>query len=338
MDSFRYKIIREIQLKNNDFFVLIYGFIILRIKQYSENLTSGYEAVFYNAHRDITYQNYLIMSAVCVSDTKSVIDQKIKIVSTFIDIFASTRIFNYKKINWNTNKQMLFKVMCQIRNQDVKTVGIILTSYLERMNEKLDAIKDFELNQFTGRYMLHMLARLTDFVYLEMGYASNFSAYIDRNPKTSYDIEHILPDAYSDYVQFFNDEEDFNRNRQKVGNLILLTSDHNRSYQSMKYEDKRNRALQLGDEVYLYLARPYSEIKYKGVVIQTGINPREVGKEYKVPISETKTFVLVKIEKEFPTGTFTGDKLKDNGLGQFVNQQLIRGKIEDYITSIENAL
>ena len=30
MDSFRYKIIREIQLKNNDFFVLIYGFIIVR--------------------------------------------------------------------------------------------------------------------------------------------------------------------------------------------------------------------------------------------------------------------------------------------------------------------
>jgi len=28
LDSFRYKIIREIQLKNNDFFVLIYGFII----------------------------------------------------------------------------------------------------------------------------------------------------------------------------------------------------------------------------------------------------------------------------------------------------------------------
>ena len=31
MDSFRYKIIREIQLKNNDFFVLIYGFIITHL-------------------------------------------------------------------------------------------------------------------------------------------------------------------------------------------------------------------------------------------------------------------------------------------------------------------
>ena len=28
MDSFRYKIIRKIQLRNNNFFVLIYGFII----------------------------------------------------------------------------------------------------------------------------------------------------------------------------------------------------------------------------------------------------------------------------------------------------------------------
>lgn len=29
---------------------------------------------------------------------------------------------------------------------------------------------------------------------------------------------------------------------------------------------KRNRALSLGDEVYIYVASPYSEIKYKGVI------------------------------------------------------------------------
>ena len=212
--------------------------LYLRIKQYSETMTKGYEAVYYNANRDITYQDYLIMSAVCVDDPATVIDQKIRIVSTFVDIFASTRIFNYKKVNWNTNKQILFKIMCQIRNKDIKTIGIILTAYLERMTEKLDAITDFELNQFTGRYMLHMLARFTDFVNLEMGKASEFVNYIDRNPKTSHDIEHILPDDYESYSEFFNDEEDFQRNRQKIGNLILLTSDHNRSYQNMPYSEK----------------------------------------------------------------------------------------------------
>lgn len=212
--------------------------LYLRMKAYSEKLTKGFEAVFYNAHRDITYQNYLIMSAVRVDDAPAVVDQKIRVVATFIDIFASTRIFNDKKINWNANKNLLFRVMCQIRNQDVKTIGIRLISALQRMSENLDAIQDFELNKTSRRYMLHMLARLTDYVNLRMGLASQFENYVDRNPKTSYDIEHILPADYQSYKDLFNDEEDFKNNREKFGNLILLTSDHNRSYQDMPYDQK----------------------------------------------------------------------------------------------------
>ena len=212
--------------------------LYLRMKAYSEKLTKGFEAVFYNAHRDITYQNYLVMSAVRVDDAPAVVDQKIRVVATFIDIFASTRIFNDKKINWNANKNLLFRVMCQIRNQDVKTIGVRLISALQRMSENLDAIQDFELNKTSRRYMLHMLARLTDYVNLRMGLASQFENYVDRNPKTSYDIEHILPADYQSYKDLFNDEEDFKNNREKFGNLILLTSDHNRSYQDMPYDQK----------------------------------------------------------------------------------------------------
>ncbi|MCI9185006.1 MAG: DUF262 domain-containing protein [Lachnospiraceae bacterium] len=212
--------------------------LYLRVKEYSEKFTKGYEAVFYNAHRNITYQNYLILAAVCVDDPVEAIDQKIKMVAAFIDIFASIRIFNYKKVNWNTNKALLFRVMVQIRNQDVKAVGIKLTAALQRMPERLDAIKDFVLNQFTGRYMLHMLARMTDYVNIRMGYAPQFPVYIDRDPKTSYDIEHILPDDFATYADLFNDEEDFLNNRQKIGNLMILTLDHNRSYQNMPYAKK----------------------------------------------------------------------------------------------------
>ena len=244
--------------------------LYLRIKEYSEHLTPGCEAVFYNAHRDVTYQNYLIMAAIRVDDAPSVVDQKIKLVSTFIDIFASTRIFNYKKINWNTNKNLLFRVMCQIRDQDVKTIGIRLVATLQRMTEKLDAIQEFELNQVTGRYMLHMLARLTDYVNVRMGRASEFVKYVDRNPRTSYDVEHILPDDYGTYKDMFNDEEDFHNNRRKFGNLILLTSDHNRSYQDMPYAQKvvqylgdnilaqsLNRAAYQNNPKFLQLASEY---------------------------------------------------------------------------------
>lgn len=212
--------------------------LYLRIREYSQTITKGYEAVFYNTHRNITYQNYLVMAAVCVDDPPEVVDQKIKMIATFIDVFASARIFNYKKINWNTNKTLLFRIMCQIRNQDVKTVGIRLTAALQRMPEKFDAIADFVLNRFTDRYMLHMLARFTDYVNLRMGYASQFAAYIDRNPRISYDVEHILADDYETYKALFNDEEDFRNSRQKIGNLMLLTLDHNRSYQDMPYAEK----------------------------------------------------------------------------------------------------
>ena len=101
---------------------------------------------------------------------------------------------------------------------------------------------------------------------------------------------------------------------------------------------KRNRALAVGDEVYIYVAKPYSEVMFKGVVIQNGIKPSDVDKIYRVSCIEEKTFVLVELVKIFPPHTFTADELKKNGLGQVVNQQLIRGKIESFITDTENNL
>ena len=123
---------------------------------------------------------------------------------------------------------------------------------------KVKDIKDFELNQFTGRYMLHMLARLTDYVNTRMGHASQFVTYIDRSSKSSYDIEHILPDDYTTYASFFNDEEDFINNRRKFGNLIILTLDHNRSYQDMTYCEKVKKYI--SDNI---LAQALNEAAYK---------------------------------------------------------------------------
>ena len=101
---------------------------------------------------------------------------------------------------------------------------------------------------------------------------------------------------------------------------------------------KRNRALTLGDEVYIYVARPFSEIKYKGEIIKTGIQPNAVDKKYGVSCLDTKTFVEVKLTQVFPDNTFPGAILKEHGLGQVVNQQLIRGEIESYIDSVESKL
>lgn len=213
--------------------------LYLRIQKYSRNLTDGFEEVFYNANRDLNYQLMLIISAIKNEDSSEIIDTKIKMISKFVDDFATIRIFNYKKVNWNTNKYILFKVLCDIRNQDVKTIGMVLVKALRRMGVHLSGIREFSLNQFTGRYMLHILARFTSFINEKMGNPSEFERYVNRKQKgNTFDIEHILPNKFDDYKDNFESISEFNDTRQMLGNLILLTRDHNRSYQDMKYSDK----------------------------------------------------------------------------------------------------
>ena len=233
--------------------------LYLRIRDYSTSLTPGFEEVFYNADRDLNYQTMLIISAVRNDDSEVDINRKIQMISKFVDDFASIRIFNFRKVNWNTNKYLLFRVMKEIRNQDCRTVGMALVRALRRMDASIDGITKFSLNQFSGRYMLHLLARFTSYVNVKMGNPSQFDVYVDRKRKgNTYDIEHILPDDYDSYHEAFNDIDDFKASRQMIGNLIILTRDKNRSYQDMTYPQKVIKYA--GDNI---LAQALNDIAYK---------------------------------------------------------------------------
>lgn len=213
--------------------------IYLRMKQYGSKLTPGFEEVFYNANRDLTYQTMLAIAAIKNNDPANIVEKKIRMTAKFVDDFATIRILNFKKVNWNTNKYLLFHVMQDIRNEDCKTIGMVYVRTLRRMDVSVEGITRFSLNQFSGRYMLHILARFTSYVNVLMGNPSHFEEYVDRKRQgNTYDIEHILPDQYEDYKDSFVDYDDFQATRNMIGNLILLTRDKNRSYQAMKYEEK----------------------------------------------------------------------------------------------------
>lgn len=216
----------------------IYADVYLRLKAYSKTYTKDYEAVFYNANREMNYQTMMILSAISPNDNIDNQNIKIKLVSVFLDIMATTRIVNFKKINWNSNKRQLFRIMKNIRNADEKSIAKLLTRELRSMDVKVSGIQWMKLNQFTARYMLHILSRLTSHVNSSMGNPSNFENFISRTGKNSYDIEHILPNKYGDYSDLFEDENNFEEWRSKIGNLIILTRDRNRSYQDMDCKSK----------------------------------------------------------------------------------------------------
>lgn len=243
-------------IKSDDFknFITIeykfYADIYLRLKKYSENYTEGYEEVFYNADKDLNYQYMFIISALNSNDTEEIVNKKIKLVAAYVDDYSARRLFNFAKLNWNTNKADLFSTIKAIRGLPIDKLTVQLTYKLRDMDLQLNGITEadkgngFSWNQFTGRYILGVLARFTDYVDVQTGNQSLFDSYVNRKVKNSYDREHVVPDKYEDYRTGFSSLEEFNTFRWKLGNLILLKLDKNRSYQDMPYADKRKYYLQ----------------------------------------------------------------------------------------------
>ena len=231
--------------------------IYIRLKSYSGKLNPTFEHVFYNANRNLNYQIMMILAAIKKDDNHETITKKIQVVSYFVDIFATIRTFNYKKVNFNTVKTLIFRIMNEIRNEEVTSIAIRLSHEIKTLDISLEGIKDFKLNQFTVRYLLHTLARFTSYINREMGNPSEFETYINRYQKNSYDIEHVLPNDYEEYEDIFESEEDFQLYRSKLGNLIILPRDKNRSYQAMPYSQKVNKYL--GDNI---LAKSFNKHAY----------------------------------------------------------------------------
>ena len=243
-------------IKSDDYYSFItnefkfYADIYLRLKTYSENYTIGFEEVFYNADKDLNYQYMFIISALNSTDTDDIINKKIKLVAAFIDSYTARRLFNFAKLNWTTQKTEFFTTIKAIRGMSLDKLTVFLTYKLKDMEYQLSGITEadkgsgFSWNQFTGRYMLHILARFTDYVDVQTGNQSLFDAYVNRKVKNSYDREHVIPDKFEDYNSAFASLEEFNIFRWKLGNLILLKLDKNRSYQDMNYSEKRKYYLQ----------------------------------------------------------------------------------------------
>jgi uncharacterized protein with ParB-like and HNH nuclease domain len=218
----------------------MYADIYIRLKDYSRKFNKDYEHVFYNADRGFTLQYQIILSAIKSDDTQDVVNKKIKMVSCFIDQFISIRIFNFKTVDYSSIKYTVFNITKMIRNKDIQELTAILKQYINNMGYTLDGIDGFYLNQFTRRYMLHILSRMTYYVEEQSGINSNFANYVNREQKNPYDIEHIWADDYTqgNHQADFSTEDEFKDFRNRFGGLLILPKDKNRSLQDMEYSKK----------------------------------------------------------------------------------------------------
>lgn len=110
------------------------------MKKYSNAYTAGFEEVFYNADKDLNYQYMFIISALNSSDSEEIINKKIKLVAAYIDCYSARRLFNFAKLNWNTNKSDLFSTIKAIRGLPLDELTVFLTYKLRDMDLQLTGI------------------------------------------------------------------------------------------------------------------------------------------------------------------------------------------------------
>jgi uncharacterized protein with ParB-like and HNH nuclease domain len=224
------------------FFAKAYNLIL----NASEVYTKGLESVFYVANNEFTWQNTVLLSPLCASDDADTVRKKIQVTATYIDIWLIRRVVNYVRIGYSSTSYAMFKLCVDIRRKSLEDLvstlserlkidDITFEGYKSRQRLGLD---DFGLNQFSRRYIAHILARITSYVETESGQPDLFPSYVDRQLQNSFDIEHIWPNDYQRYQADFSDQADFQRIRGHIASLLLLPADVNRSLQDKSFEQK----------------------------------------------------------------------------------------------------
>jgi len=216
-----------------------YSELYMRIKDLSERFDKGFEDLYYNARLKFTFQFQLILSAVSPSDGREAVDRKIRMVSRFANQYVMLFGVNYRDFSYSNVKRSMFMLTKDIRGMDAHRLGCYLADYLDGLGLSMDGIDSLRLSTFTKRFIPFMLARIA--FYLEEGCmdpSRGIAKYMARGRGNNYDVEHIIADSYESYRDAFDDEEEFKDYRSRLGNLILLPADKNRSIQDQTYEEK----------------------------------------------------------------------------------------------------
>ena len=104
---------------------------------------------------------------------------------------------------------------------------------------------------------------------------------------------------------------------------------------------KRSSSIHKDDIVYIYVGKPYGEIKYRCHVIDENVS-EEIVKEnqYAVPkaSAENYKYLMLELDYSYPAGTFDFQTLKAHGLGQVQKQARIYKDLIEYINIKESEL
>ena len=209
----------------------------LQLQKAAAEPVEGLKHVSYNHGHGFTLQDMLLLAPLQPGDSDKTIERKLRLVSQFVDILITRRIWNFRSIAYSTMQYAMFLVMRDIRGLDPGPLAEKLHKILLKDSETFHSNEGLRVHK-QNRYALHrVLARMTDYVETQSGQKSRYLEYVATG-KNRYEIEHIWADHPERHEDEFSHQADFAEHRNRIGGLLLLPKIFNASYGDLPYEEK----------------------------------------------------------------------------------------------------
>lgn len=218
-----------------------------RILDASKHYTPGLQAIYYNAHNDFTWQSTVLLAPLVETDDDETVRRKLAVTATYLDIWLMRRVVNYIRVGYSSVSYAMWLLCRDIRRKPLTELVNILSQKLAEDDVTFagsaakgrTGIQGLGLNQFSRRYIYHLLARLTAATETGAGRTETFDKLVNREVKNPFDIEHIWAEDFEAVQTLFTSEQEFSEWRNHVASLLLLPADVNRSLQAKPFDQKR---------------------------------------------------------------------------------------------------
>lgn len=225
-----------------------YTNLYAKVHRYYRELSPEQPYVFYNSLTEMDTQFLLILSACVLNDPDE--DAKINLVSKQVDrMFCLLQL--QRSYNSNTFASEVYKLSAEIRAQNLEKIQSVFDKYLLNLLAEARGVSVTEPIAYsffkeTGielekRFKRYFFARVEQFIAENTNMQLKHSMYDlvqNTGSKNGFHIEHILSENEQNLKLFKNDEELFERERNRLGGLLLLKGKDNISSNNETYDKK----------------------------------------------------------------------------------------------------
>lgn len=202
--------------------------------------TLGWEHVFYINRWGIapSLALPLMLAPLRESDSPDETRQKINAVARYIETFAVRRSINFRNFSASSIRYTMYTLVKEIRGQGLASLLTILKTKLDAMEETWNGLAEFRMHGMNRSFVKFLLSRITGFIEQQSGASTSFSTYGISSGATPHEVEHIWADKFGEHRNEFEQQNDFDNYRNRIGDLVLLPQGTNQSYGAKSYADK----------------------------------------------------------------------------------------------------